>query len=132
MVSGAGAWKQSMGGSWTSGNRRQRGMKAGWLWELPRCTVSPQVSELPFPFERHQQFEQSIRMPVGPTWNTQRAFQKLTAPRVITRAGHIIQPISAEDVPDMATAAGTGAKPALEIVPKQQERPFRRPPKRAR
>ncbi|KFW72710.1 U3 small nucleolar RNA-associated protein 14 A, partial [Pygoscelis adeliae] len=45
-----------------------------------------QVSELPFPFERHQQFEQSIRTPVGPTWNTQRAFQKLTAPRVVTRA----------------------------------------------
>ncbi|NXY09725.1 UT14A protein, partial [Pteruthius melanotis] len=61
-----------------------------------------QVSELPFPFEGHQQFEQSMRTPVGPTWNTQRAFQKLTAPRVITRAGHIIQPISAEDVPDTA------------------------------
>ncbi|NXO80521.1 UT14A protein, partial [Sitta europaea] len=61
-----------------------------------------QVSELPFPFEQHQQFEQSIRTPVGPTWNTQRAFQKLTAPRVITRIGHIIQPISAEDVPDTA------------------------------
>uniref|UniRef100_A0A8C0ARY4 UT14A protein n=1 Tax=Buteo japonicus TaxID=224669 RepID=A0A8C0ARY4_9AVES len=91
-----------------------------------------QVSELPFPFERHQQFEQSIRTPVGPTWNTQRAFQKLTAPRVITRAGHIIQPISAEDVPDVATAAGSGAKPALEIAPKQQEQPFRRPRKRAR
>ncbi|NXH40996.1 UT14A protein, partial [Dicaeum eximium] len=61
-----------------------------------------QVSELPFPFERHQQFEQSMRTPVGPTWNTQRAFQKLTAPRVITRSGHIIQPISAEDVPNKA------------------------------
>ncbi|NXL04689.1 UT14A protein, partial [Mesembrinibis cayennensis] len=91
-----------------------------------------QVSELPFPFERHQQFEHSIRMPVGPTWNTQRAFQKLTAPRVITRAGHIIQPISAEDVPDTAPAAGSGAKPALEIAPKRQEQPFRRPRKRAR
>ncbi|NXP01710.1 UT14A protein, partial [Certhia brachydactyla] len=61
-----------------------------------------QVSELPFPFEQHQQFEQSIRTPIGPTWNTQRAFQKLTAPRVITRTGHIIQPISAEDVPNTA------------------------------
>ncbi|NXA26808.1 UT14A protein, partial [Ibidorhyncha struthersii] len=91
-----------------------------------------QVCELPFPFERHQQFEQSIQTPVGPTWNTQRAFQKLTAPRVITRAGHIIQPISAEDVPDMATAAGSGAKPVLHIEPKQQEQPFRRPRKRAR
>ncbi|KAK0685221.1 UT14A protein, partial [Pygoscelis papua] len=91
-----------------------------------------QVSELPFPFERHQQFEQSIRTPVGPTWNTQRAFQKLTAPRVVTRAGHIIQPISAEDVPDVATAAGGGAKPALEIVPKGRAQPFGRPRKRAR
>ncbi|NXH74547.1 UT14A protein, partial [Hydrobates tethys] len=90
-----------------------------------------QVSELPFPFERHQQFEQSIRTPVGPTWNTQRAFQKLTAPRVITRAGHIIQPISAEDVSDMATTAGSRAKPALEIAPKRPEQPFRRPRKRA-
>ncbi|NWX41399.1 UT14A protein, partial [Steatornis caripensis] len=85
-----------------------------------------QVSELPFPFERHEQFEHSIRTPVGPTWNTQRAFQKLTAPCVVTRAGHIIQPISAEDVPDMATAAGSGAKPALEVVPERQEPVFRR------
>ncbi|NXV50913.1 UT14A protein, partial [Uria aalge] len=91
-----------------------------------------QVSELPFPFEKYQQFEQSIRMPVGPTWNTQRAFQKLTAPRVITRAGHIIQPISAEDVADGASTAGSGAKPALEIEPKRQEKPFHRPRKRAR
>ncbi|NXE98987.1 UT14C protein, partial [Menura novaehollandiae] len=74
-----------------------------------------QVSELPFPFERHQQFEQSMRTPVGPTWNTQRAFQKLTAPRVITRAGHIIQPISAEDVPN--AAPGSGARPRGEAVP---------------
>ncbi|NXS63181.1 UT14A protein, partial [Brachypteracias leptosomus] len=85
-----------------------------------------QVSELPFPFERHQQFEQSIRTPLGPTWNTQRAFQKLTAPRVITRAGHIIQPISAEDVTNTVPAAGTGATPVLETVPVRQEQPLRR------
>ncbi|KAM6253747.1 U3 small nucleolar RNA-associated protein 14 homolog A [Porphyrio hochstetteri] len=91
-----------------------------------------QVSELPFPFERHQQFEQSIRTPVGATWNTQRAFQKLTAPRVVTRAGHIIQPICAEDVPNLATAAAGTAKPALEIAPKHPEPPFRPPRKRAR
>lgn len=90
--------------------------------------VSPQVSELPFPFEKHQQFEQSIRTPVGPTWNTQRAFQKLTAPRVITRAGHIIQPLSAEDL----ASAASGAKPVLETAPKQREQPPRRPHKRAR
>ncbi|NWH87802.1 UT14A protein, partial [Aegithalos caudatus] len=76
-----------------------------------------QVSELPFPFERHQQFEQSIRTPVGPTWNTERAFQKLTAPRVITRSGHIIQPISAEDVPD--TAPGSGTRLGGEAMPQR-------------
>ncbi|NWI46176.1 UT14A protein, partial [Picathartes gymnocephalus] len=80
-----------------------------------------QVSELPFPFERHQQFEQSMRTPVGSTWNTQRAFQKLTAPRVITRSGHIIQPISAEDVPD--TAPGSAARLEGEAMPGRKARP---------
>uniref|UniRef100_A0A8C3QPP6 UT14A protein n=1 Tax=Cyanoderma ruficeps TaxID=181631 RepID=A0A8C3QPP6_9PASS len=80
-----------------------------------------QVSELPFPFERHQQFEQSMRTPVGPTWNTQRAFQKLTAPRVITRPGHIIQPISAEDIPD--TAPGSGARLGGEAMPQRTAMP---------
>ncbi|NXB48387.1 UT14A protein, partial [Leucopsar rothschildi] len=83
-----------------------------------------QVSELPFPFERHQQFEQSLRTPVGPTWNTQRAFQKLTAPRVITRTGHIIQPISAEDVPD--TAPGSGARLGGEAMPERKVEPGRK------
>ncbi|XP_071613903.1 U3 small nucleolar RNA-associated protein 14 homolog A [Heliangelus exortis] len=91
-----------------------------------------QVSELPFPFERHQHFEQSICTPLGTTWNTQRAFQKLTAPRVITRAGHIIQPISAEDVPDMATTRGGGDKRGPEALPKKLEQPRRRPRRRAR
>ncbi|XP_066415464.1 U3 small nucleolar RNA-associated protein 14 homolog A isoform X2 [Molothrus aeneus] len=80
-----------------------------------------QVSELPFPFERHQQFEQSMRTPVGPTWNTQRAFQKLTAPRVITRTGHIIQPISAEDIPD--TAPGSEARLEGEAMPSRKAGP---------
>ncbi|XP_050166767.1 U3 small nucleolar RNA-associated protein 14 homolog A isoform X2 [Myiozetetes cayanensis] len=88
-----------------------------------------QVSELPFPFERHQQFEQSIRTPVGTTWNTQRAFQKLTAPRVVTRAGHIIQPISAEDVP--ATAPGSGAGPEGEAQPRGRAPSRRRPRRKA-
>ncbi|KAI1234628.1 U3 small nucleolar RNA-associated protein 14 A, partial [Lamprotornis superbus] len=83
-----------------------------------------QVSELPFPFERHQQFEQSMRTPLGPTWNTQRAFQKLTAPRVITRTGHIIQPISAEDVPD--TAPGSGARLGGEAMPGRKAEPRRK------
>ncbi|XP_068106097.1 U3 small nucleolar RNA-associated protein 14 homolog A isoform X2 [Hyperolius riggenbachi] len=53
-----------------------------------------QVKELPFPFNSRTHFESSIRAPVGHTWNTERAVQKLTAPRVITKTGHIIEPIT--------------------------------------
>ncbi|XP_038604247.1 U3 small nucleolar RNA-associated protein 14 homolog A isoform X3 [Tachyglossus aculeatus] len=56
-----------------------------------------QVNQLPFPFIHHQHFEKTIQTPVGTTWNTQRAFQKLTIPRVVTKPGHIIEPISAEE-----------------------------------
>ncbi|NXJ14518.1 UT14A protein, partial [Odontophorus gujanensis] len=90
-----------------------------------------QVSELPFPFERHQQFEQSISTPVGSTWNTQRAFQKLTTPSVVTRAGHIIQPLSAEDVPSVANT-DSGTKLALETPPEQRKQSSHRRHKRAR
>ncbi|PNI45591.1 UTP14A isoform 1 [Pan troglodytes] len=57
-----------------------------------------QVQVLPFPFTHHWQFERTIQTPIGSTWNTQRAFQKLTTPKVVTKPGHIINPIKAEDV----------------------------------
>ncbi|XP_021518202.1 U3 small nucleolar RNA-associated protein 14 homolog A [Meriones unguiculatus] len=57
-----------------------------------------QVRVLPYPFTHHQQFERTIQTPMGSTWNTQRAFQKLTAPKIVTKPGHIIKPIKAEDV----------------------------------
>ncbi|XP_066214714.1 EF-hand calcium-binding domain-containing protein 6 isoform X1 [Saccopteryx leptura] len=57
-----------------------------------------QVRVLPYPFTHHQQFERTIQTPVGSTWNSQRAFQVLTAPKVITKPGHIIKPIRAENV----------------------------------
>ena len=57
-----------------------------------------QVQALPHPFTHHQQFEMTIQTPIGSTWNTQRALQKLTMPKVVTRPGHVIKPIKAEDV----------------------------------
>uniref|UniRef100_A0A2K6FDT1 UTP14C small subunit processome component n=1 Tax=Propithecus coquereli TaxID=379532 RepID=A0A2K6FDT1_PROCO len=57
-----------------------------------------QVRVLPYPFTHHWQFERTIQTPIGSTWNTQRAFQKLTTPKIVTKAGHIIKPIKAEDV----------------------------------
>uniref|UniRef100_A0A8C8ZY74 U3 small nucleolar RNA-associated protein 14 homolog A n=1 Tax=Prolemur simus TaxID=1328070 RepID=A0A8C8ZY74_PROSS len=57
-----------------------------------------QVRVLPYPFTHHRQFERTIQTPIGSTWNTQRAFQKLTTPKIVTKAGHIIKPIKAENV----------------------------------
>uniref|UniRef100_A0A8C3T8H7 U3 small nucleolar RNA-associated protein 14 homolog A n=1 Tax=Chelydra serpentina TaxID=8475 RepID=A0A8C3T8H7_CHESE len=90
-----------------------------------------QVNEVPFPFDRHQQFERSIRAPLGPTWNTQRAFQKLTAPRILTQPGHIIQPISAEDASPQSTMPTRGGSAALPPTP-QRSRHHQPHPKKAR
>ncbi|KAG8433507.1 hypothetical protein GDO86_017698 [Hymenochirus boettgeri] len=53
-----------------------------------------QVNHLPYPFGNHKNFESSIRAPIGSTWNTQKSFHKLTAPKIITKKGHIIEPIT--------------------------------------
>ncbi|XP_061454906.1 U3 small nucleolar RNA-associated protein 14 homolog A [Rhineura floridana] len=94
-----------------------------------------QVNQLPFPFENSQQFERSIQAPVGPTWNTQRAFQRLTAPHIVTQPGHIIRPISAEDselIRQADNAKATGQKPdlALSSSPRKR-RPCRASKKKA-
>ncbi|CAM2120255.1 U3 small nucleolar RNA-associated protein 14 homolog A [Caretta caretta] len=90
-----------------------------------------QVNEVPFPFDRRQQFERSMRAPVGPTWNTQQAFQKLTAPRILTQPGHIIQPISAEDASPQSTVPTRGGSTALPPTP-QRSRHHQHPHKKAR
>uniref|UniRef100_W5KGY4 UTP14A small subunit processome component n=1 Tax=Astyanax mexicanus TaxID=7994 RepID=W5KGY4_ASTMX len=57
-----------------------------------------QVSQLPFPFQNPTQFESCVRTPIGQTWNTQTTVRKLTAPRVVTKMGAIIEPMSREDL----------------------------------
>uniref|UniRef100_A0A803KK50 UTP14A, small subunit processome component n=1 Tax=Xenopus tropicalis TaxID=8364 RepID=A0A803KK50_XENTR len=76
-----------------------------------------QVNQLPFPFNNRQHFESSIRAPVGSTWNTQKAFQKLTAPRVVTKQGHIIEPIT-QDVFQKHTST---KKPAVELNSRKKQ-----------
>ncbi|KAI5213023.1 U3 Small Nucleolar Rna-Associated Protein 14-like A [Manis pentadactyla] len=61
-------------------------------------SAAHQVCVIPYPFTHHQQFERTIQTPIGTTWNTQRAFQKLTMPKVVIKPDHIIKPIKAEDV----------------------------------
>ncbi|KAJ8401756.1 hypothetical protein AAFF_G00377270 [Aldrovandia affinis] len=85
-----------------------------------------QVSQLPFPFENPEQFESSMRTPIGNTWNTQRTVQKLTAPKVITQMGAIIEPITQEDFIQGKTQVTTGKQPDICLTTGKGQGPQRR------
>ncbi|KAL6248091.1 hypothetical protein RBB50_005439 [Rhinocladiella similis] len=51
------------------------------------------ATELPHPFESRQQYERSLRLPLGPEWTTKSTFQDATKPRVLTKQG-IIRPMA--------------------------------------
>ncbi len=51
------------------------------------------ASSLPHPFETKQQYERSLRLPVGAEWTTQETFRDATKPRIIMKEG-IIAPMS--------------------------------------
>lgn len=51
------------------------------------------ASQLPHPFESRQQYERSLRLPVGPEWMTKQTFQDTTKPRILLKQG-IIAPMS--------------------------------------
>ncbi|KAL1854642.1 hypothetical protein Plec18170_004733 [Paecilomyces lecythidis] len=50
------------------------------------------ASQLPHPFESKQQYERSLRLPIGPEWSTKQTFQDATKPRVMVKQG-IIKPL---------------------------------------
>ncbi|PMD46140.1 Utp14-domain-containing protein [Hyaloscypha variabilis F] len=51
------------------------------------------ASSLPHPFETKQQYERSLRLPLGPEWTTKETFQDATKPRILLKQG-IITPMS--------------------------------------
>ncbi|KAJ6080262.1 hypothetical protein N7467_010015 [Penicillium canescens] len=54
--------------------------------------VKYMASQLPHEFETKQQYERSLRMPLGPEWSTKETFQSGTKPRVMIKQG-IIKPM---------------------------------------
>ncbi|GAM87950.1 hypothetical protein ANO11243_059780 [Dothideomycetidae sp. 11243] len=47
------------------------------------------ATQLPHGFERKEQYERSLRVPIGPEWTTKESFQRNTKPRVIVGKGNI-------------------------------------------
>ncbi|CAG8795936.1 16578_t:CDS:10 [Gigaspora margarita] len=52
-------------------------------------------TDIPYPFETREQYERSLRTPVGKEWNTNEVFQKMITPRVVTKMGVVIEPLTA-------------------------------------
>ncbi|KAK9349736.1 small-subunit processome [Lipomyces doorenjongii] len=50
---------------------------------------------VPFPYETREQYEHSLRMPIGKLWSTQATVQRLTKPKVIVKPGVVVEPLSA-------------------------------------
>ncbi|KAK6505302.1 hypothetical protein TWF481_007209 [Arthrobotrys musiformis] len=52
------------------------------------------ATALPYPFETSDQYERSLRFPIGQEWSTKETHQTLTAPKVIVKGGTVIAPLS--------------------------------------
>jgi U3 small nucleolar RNA-associated protein 14 len=51
------------------------------------------VPSLPHEYDNREQYERSLRNPIGPEWNTSDAYAKMTRPQMIVRGGNVIAPI---------------------------------------
>lgn len=54
-----------------------------------------QSSSVPFPFESKEQYERSLRMPLGQEWTSRASHQKMIKPRILTKPSQVISPLKA-------------------------------------
>ncbi|QLQ81786.1 hypothetical protein HG537_0G00400 [Torulaspora globosa] len=54
-----------------------------------------QSSAVPFPYENREQYERSLRMPIGQEWTSRASHQKMIKPRILTKPSHVISPLKA-------------------------------------
>lgn len=50
-------------------------------------------SSVPFPYENKEQYERSLRMPLGPEWTSQKTHTRFIKPRILTKPGQVIDPL---------------------------------------
>ena len=51
------------------------------------------ASSVPFPYENKEQYERSLRMPLGPEWTSQKTHTRFIKPRILTKPGQVIDPL---------------------------------------
>ena len=56
------------------------------------------VTQLPNEFSTQQQYERAISHPLGPDWNTLSSHKQITQPRIVTKSGLVIEPLTAPKI----------------------------------
>ena len=75
-------------------NRKDKYLKNVIINEkVNKKNMKYQSSAVPFPFESMEQYERSLRMPLGQEWTARSTHQKMIKPRVITKPGQVIDPL---------------------------------------
>jgi len=52
------------------------------------------IDQVPFPFQNKEQYNQQLRMPSGPEWNTMAMHQKRVKPKIFTKVGAVVAPLA--------------------------------------
>lgn len=78
------------------GKRKDKNLKNVIINErVNKKNLKYQSGAVPYPFESKEQYERSLRMPIGQQWTSKETHQKLTMPRIIKKQGHVIDPMKA-------------------------------------
>ncbi|ODV93873.1 hypothetical protein PACTADRAFT_51622 [Pachysolen tannophilus NRRL Y-2460] len=76
--------------------RKDKNMKNVIINEkVNKKNIKYQANGVPYPFETMEQYERSLRMPIGQEWTTREVHQKLTMPRIVAKHGTVIDPLKA-------------------------------------
>lgn len=76
--------------------RRDKNLKNVIINErVNKKNLKYQSSAVPFPFESREQYERSLRMPLGQEWTSRTSHQKMIKPRILTKSSTVIDPLKA-------------------------------------
>ncbi|SCU86181.1 LADA_0D12816g1_1 [Lachancea dasiensis] len=76
--------------------RRDKNLKNVIINEkVNKKNLKYQSSAVPFPFENKEQYERSLRMPLGQEWTSRSSHQRMIKPRILTKPGTVIDPLKA-------------------------------------
>ncbi|AET41440.1 Utp14p Ecym_8152 [Eremothecium cymbalariae DBVPG len=76
--------------------RRDKNLKNVIINEkVNKKNLKYQSSAVPFPFESREQYERSLRMPLGQEWTPRTLHQKMIKPRILTKPSQVIHPLEA-------------------------------------